>query len=57
MSCLLQNTCPELWCNSALTGLYNKLQPFPTYGVRYIAGNDNYDNIDPNSASILFCGH
>ena len=36
--------------NSALTGLYTNFT-FPQYGVRYIAINDNYDTIDPNSVN------
>ena len=34
--------------NSALTGLYTNFT-FPQYGVRYIAINDNFDIINPNS--------
>ena len=34
--------------NSALTGLYTNFT-FPQYGVRYIAINDNFDTINPNS--------
>ena len=37
--------------NSALTGLYTNFT-FPQYGVRYIAINDNYDTIDPNSVNL-----
>ena len=41
--------------NSALTGLYTHFT-FPQYGVRYIAINDNYDTIDPNSVNNDFAG-
>ena len=34
--------------NSSLTGLYIN-DTFPQYGVRYIAINDHFDTIDPNS--------
>ena len=34
--------------NSSLTGLYINFT-FPKYGVRYIAVNDHFDTIDPNS--------
>lgn len=34
--------------NSSLTGLYINYT-FPQYGVRYIAINDHFDTIDPNS--------
>ena len=34
--------------NSSLTGLYINFT-FPKYGVRYIAINDHFDTIDPNS--------
>ena len=41
--------------NSALTGLYTNFT-FPQYGVRYIAINDNFDTIDPNSTDSDFAG-
>ena len=41
--------------NSALTGLYTNFT-FPQYGVRYIAINDNFDTIDPNSTENDFAG-
>ena len=41
--------------NSALTGLYTNFT-FPQYGVRYIAINDNFDTIDPNSTDNDFTG-
>ena len=34
--------------NSSLTGLYINFT-FPKYSVRYIAINDHFDTIDPNS--------
>ena len=34
--------------NSSLTGLYINYT-FPQYGVRYVAINDHFDTIDPNS--------
>ena len=37
--------------NSSLTGLYINYT-FPQYGVRYIAINDHFDTIDPNSKSM-----
>ena len=36
--------------NSSLTGLYINYT-FPQYGVRYIAINDHFDTIDPNSTN------
>ncbi len=41
--------------NSALTGLYTNFT-FPQYGVHYIAINDNFDTIDPNSTDNDFAG-
>lgn len=41
--------------NSALTGLYTNFT-FPQNGVRFIAINDNYDTIDPNSVNNDFAG-
>ncbi len=41
--------------NSALTGMYINIT-FAKYGVRYIAINDNYDTIDPNSIDNDFAG-
>ena len=41
--------------NSALTGLYTNFT-FPQYGVRYIAINDNFDTIDPNSTDSDMAG-
>ena len=41
--------------NSALTELYTNFT-FPQYGVRYIAINDNFDTIDPNSTDNDFAG-
>lgn len=41
--------------NSSLTGLYINFT-FPKYGVRYIAINDNFDTIDPNSTDNDFAG-
>ena len=41
--------------NSALTGLYTNFT-FPQYGVRYIAINDHFDTIDPNSTDNDFAG-
>ena len=42
-------------CNSALTGMYTNIT-FAKYGVRFIAVNDNYDTIDPNSIDNDFAG-
>ena len=41
--------------NSALTGLYTNFT-FPQYGVRYIAINDHFDTIDPNSTDSDMAG-
>lgn len=41
--------------NSALTGMYTNIT-FAKYGVRFIAINDNYDTIDPNSIDNDFAG-
>ena len=41
--------------NSSLTGLYINFT-FPKYGVRYIAINDHFDTIDPNSVNNDFAG-
>lgn len=41
--------------NSALTGMYINFV-FAQHGVRYIAINDNYDTIDPNSVDNDFAG-
>ena len=41
--------------NSALTGMYINIT-FAKHGVRYIAINDNYDTIDPNSVDNDFAG-
>lgn len=41
--------------NSALTGMYINIT-FAKYDVRFIAVNDNYDTIDPNSVDNDFAG-
>ena len=41
--------------NQLHTGLYIE-ERFPMFGVRYIAINDNYDSIDPNSIDNDFAG-
>ncbi len=41
--------------NSSLTGLYINYT-FPQYGVRYIALNDHFDTIDPNSTDSDMAG-
>lgn len=41
--------------NSALTGLYINYT-FPQYGVRYIAVNDHFDSINPNSTDSDMAG-
>ena len=41
--------------NSSLTGLYINYT-FPQYGVRYIAVNDHFDTIDPNSTDSDMAG-
>ena len=50
---LTQEDLSRLGRNSALTGLYTNFT-FPQYGVRYIAINDNFDTIDPNSTDNDF---
>ena len=50
-----RNAHADLGRNSALTGLYTNFT-FPQYGVRYIAINDNFDTIDPNSTDNDFAG-
>ena len=45
---LLPKDLSRLGRNSSLTGLYINFT-FPKYGVRYIAINDHFDTIDPNS--------
>ena len=47
-SYLTQEDLSRLGRNSSLTGLYINFT-FPKYGVRYIAINDHFDTIDPNS--------
>ena len=41
--------------NSAMTGMFINIT-FAKHGVRYIAINDNYDTIDPNSIDNDFAG-
>lgn len=41
--------------NSALTGMYINIT-FAQYDMRFIAINDNYDTIDPNSVDNDFAG-
>ena len=41
--------------NSSLTGLYINFT-FPKYGVRYIAINDHFNTIDPNSTDNDMAG-
>ena len=41
--------------NSSLTGLYINYT-FPQYGIRYIAVNDHFDTIDPNSTDNDIAG-
>ena len=41
--------------NSSLTGLYINFT-FPKYNVRYIAINDHFDTIDPNSTDSDIAG-
>ena len=45
---VLSKDLSRLGRNSSLTGLYINFI-FPKYGVRYIAINDHFDTIDPNS--------
>ena len=45
---VLSKDLSRLGRNSSLTGLYINFT-FPKYGVRYIAINDHFDTIDPNS--------
>lgn len=48
VSTVITKDLSRLGRNSALTGLYINYT-FPQYGVRYIAVNDHFDTIDPNS--------
>ena len=55
IGCVITKDLSRLGRNSALTGLYTNFT-FPQYGVRYIAINDNFDTIDPNSTDNDFAG-
>ena len=48
INCVVTKDLSRLGRNSSLTGLYINFT-FPKYGVRYIAINDHFDTIDPNS--------
>ena len=52
---LTQEDLSRLGRNSSLTGLYINYT-FPQYGVRYIAINDHFDTIDPNSTDSDMAG-
>lgn len=52
---LTQEDLSRLGCNSSLTGLYINFT-FPKYNVRYIAINDHFDTIDPNSTDSDIAG-
>ena len=52
---LTQADLSRLGRNSSLTGLYINFT-FPKYGVRYIAINDHFDTIDPNSTDNDMAG-
>ena len=54
-SYLTQEDLSRLGRNSSLTGLYINYT-FPQYGVRYIAINDHFDTIDPNSTDNDIAG-
>ena len=48
VSAVIVKDLSRLGRNSSLTGLYINFT-FPKYGVRYIAINDHFDTIAPNS--------
>ena len=52
---LTQEDLSRLGRNSSLTGLYINFT-FPKYNVRYIAINDHFDTIDPNSTDSDIAG-
>ena len=52
---LTQEDLSRLGRNSSLTGLYINYT-FPQNGVRYIAINDHFDTIDPNSTDSDMAG-
>ena len=52
---LTQADLSRLGRNSSLTGLYINFT-FPKYGVRYIAINDHFGTIDPNSTDNDMAG-
>ena len=54
-SYLTQEDLSRLGRNSSLTGLYINFT-FPKYNVRYIAINDHFDTIDPNSTDSDIAG-
>ena len=54
-SLLTQGDLSRLGRNSSLTGLYINFT-FPKYNVRYIAINDHFDTIDPNSTDSDIAG-
>ena len=55
VNCVVTKDLSRLGRNSALTGLYINFT-FPKYGVRYIAINDHFDTIDPNSTDNDMAG-
>ena len=55
MEVCLTKDLSRLGRNSSLTGLYINFT-FPKYGVRYIAINDHFDTIDPNSTDSDIAG-
>ena len=55
VNCVITKDLSRLGRNSSLTGLYINFT-FPKYGVRYIAINDHFDTIDPNSTDNDMAG-
>ncbi len=55
VSTVITKDLSRLGRNSALTGLYINYT-FPQYGVRYIAVNDHFDTINPNSTDSDMAG-
>ena len=55
VSVVLTKDLSRLGRNSAMVGMFTNIT-FAQHNVRYIAINDNYDTIDPNSIDNDFAG-
>jgi len=53
VSCVIVKDLSRFGRNFAMTGMYTNIT-FAKHGVRFIAINDNYDTIDPNSTDADF---